>query len=109
MAKIAFRSALAAVALGLAFAPAAQAANNCRIQVSSGKCIFVTAAQMTPPDFIVGQEFPVYEHNMVLDVDRYSLKPVDGAWRYYKTGGDIYKVSTDDYTVLEIIRNAPRR
>jgi|SRR5690606_5980809 hypothetical protein len=83
-------------------------AQNCRVDVRSGKCIFVPAGQQTPPDFAVGDSFPVYDHSMILNIDRYDLPPVDGAWRYYKSGPDIYKVETGTYRVLAILRHAGR-
>lgn len=97
--------AILALAAGAAFPATAQ---NCRVDVGSGKCIFVPAGQQTPPDFAVGDSFPVYEHSMILDVDRYDLPPVDGAWRYYKSGPDIYKVETGTQRVLDILRRAGR-
>jgi hypothetical protein len=84
-------------------------AQNCRVDKTTRKCIFVPASQRTPPDFAVGDVFPIYEHSMVMDIDRYGLKPVDGPWRYYKSGPDIYRVAVEGYKVLEIIRNARRR
>ncbi|SPH17669.1 hypothetical protein DEA8626_01193 [Defluviimonas aquaemixtae] len=84
-------------------------AQNCRIHVDTGKCIFIPADQRVKPDFAVGDTFPVYEHSMLINLDRYKLPPVNGAWRYYKSGYDIYRVDANDYTVLEIIRNARSR
>lgn len=94
---------LATMASGPAFA------QNCRIDTTTRKCIFVPKAQQTPPDFTVGDVFPVYEHSMLLDIDSYGLKPVDGPWRYYKSGPDIYRVAVEGYKVLEVIRTARRR
>jgi len=95
-------------ALVHAIAPDVAAAQNCRIDIRSGKCIFIAAGQRTPPDFAVGDEFPIYEHNMLLDIDRYDLPPVDGPWRYYKSGFDIYKVDVNTNRVLDILRRAAR-
>ncbi len=94
---------LAALSAGTAIA------DNCRIDTGTGKCIFVPMSDRTKPDFAVGDVFPIYDYSMLMDIDRYGLKPVDGSWRYYKSGSDIYKVSTEGYKVLEIIRNARRR
>lgn len=84
-------------------------AQNCRIDTTTRKCIFVPKSQQTPPDFTVGDVFPVYDHSMLLDIDGYGLKPVNGPWRYYKSGPDIYRVAVDGYKVLEVIRTARRR
>ncbi len=81
---------------------------NCRIDLRSGKCIFVAAGHQTPPDFAVGDSFPVYDHSMILDIDRYGLPPVDGPWRYYRSGADIYKVETRTNRVIDILRYAGR-
>jgi hypothetical protein len=102
------RALVLSVVLASLMIPAAEA-QNCRVDRTTRKCIFVPASQRTPPDFAVGDVFPIYDFSMLMDLDRYGLKPVDGAWRYYKSGTDIYRVSTDGYTVLEIIRNARRR
>lgn len=85
------------------------AADNCRIDTTTRKCIFVPQSERTLPDFAVGDVFPVYDYSMVMDIDRYGLDPVDGPWRYYRSGPDIYKVSVNGYKVLAIIRNARRR
>ena len=106
MSRCLFAMAVLAVVAQL---PAPAAAQNCRIHIATGKCIFLPASQRTPPDFAVGDTFPIYEHSMILDIDRYGLPPVDGPWRYYRSGTDIYRVSTEGYRVLEIIRNARRR
>jgi hypothetical protein len=98
------------LALLLVALPLAQAeARNCRVDTTTRKCIFVPKSQQTPPDFSVGDVFPIYEHSMLLDIDRYGLKPVDGPWRYYRSGPDIYRVAVDGYKVLEVIRTARRR
>ncbi|MCA0274355.1 MAG: hypothetical protein LCH69_20115 [Proteobacteria bacterium] len=98
------------LALLIATLPFAGAeAQNCRVDTTTRKCIFVPKSQQRPPDFTVGDVFPVYEHSMLLDIDSYGLKPVDGPWRYYKSGPDIYRVAVDGYKVLEVIRTARRR
>lgn len=81
---------------------------NCRIDTSSGKCIFVKAGQQSRPDFAVGDRFPVYDHSMIIDIDRYGLPPVDGPWRYYRSGADIYKVEMHTDRVIDILRDAGR-
>ncbi|MCB2110819.1 MAG: hypothetical protein H6895_09050 [Defluviimonas sp.] len=103
-----FRAALA-TGLALALAAAVPAGANCRILKETGKCIFVPKAARHVPDFAVGDAFPVYKFSMLIDIDRYGLKPVDGAWRYYKSGPDIYRVDATTYRVLEIIQGYRRR
>jgi hypothetical protein len=95
--------------LPMVAAPEFAVAQNCRIDVGTGKCIFVPGAEQRKPDFTVGDKFPVYEHNMLINIDRYGLPPVDGNWRYYRSGIDIYRVDAQNYTVLEVIRNAGLR
>ena len=90
----------------LVSAPLSANAQNCRIQIGTGKCVFIPWDERTKPDFSVGDKFPIYEHSMLLNIERYGLPPVDGAWRYYRSGYDIYRVDANDYTVLEVIRNA---
>jgi hypothetical protein len=98
------------VTLALLCLPMAGAeAQNCRVDKTTRKCIFVPLSQRTLPDFAVGDVFPIYEHSMIMDIDRYGLKPVDGPWRYYISGTDIYRVSVEGHEVIEIIRNARRR
>lgn len=98
-----------ALALG-AMPPAVAKAQtqNCRIHKATGKCVFVPGAQRVAPDFAVGEVFPVYEHSMLLDIDRYDLPPVSGAWRYYKSGFHIYKVDAGTYRVLDIVKTVRR-
>jgi hypothetical protein len=55
------------------------------------------------PDYAVGQAFPIYDHNMLIDPTRYGLPPVTGPWRYYKTETATYRVSASDGTVLEVM------
>ncbi|MCB2115716.1 MAG: hypothetical protein KDE00_05290 [Rhodobacteraceae bacterium] len=98
-----FRAICLSVALAtLSFGPAG--AQNCRIHKLTGKCINVPASQQVKPDFDVGDEFPVYERSMLMNIDRYGLAPVNGSWRYYKSGYHIYKVDVDTSRVLEIVK-----
>ena len=53
-----------------------------------------------------GDDFPVYEHSMLMDLRRYDLPPVDGPWRYYKIAGVIYKVSSQTHQVIEVVGRA---
>ena len=98
---------VAVLSLGLV-GPTAVVAQNCRIHKTTGKCIFVPGGQQLRPDFAVGDDFPIYEHSMLMNIDRYGLPPVDGAWRYYKAGHFIYKVDANSYHVLEIVRTVQR-
>lgn len=93
---------------GLA-APGPAAAQNCRIHVATGKCIYIPGSQRREPDFSVGDTFPVYQQSMLMNIDRYGLPPVDGNWRYYRFGPHIYRVGADDHRVLGIIYNFRRR
>ena len=81
---------------------------NCRIHVETGKCVFVAQSERTAPEFSVGDDFPIYDHSMVIDIDRLGLPPVDGSWRYYKTGTDVYRVDAQSFKVLAVIRNVRR-
>lgn len=95
-------AAIAAMPFGSAMA------QNCRIHKLTGKCISVPASQQVKPDFDVGDDFPVYEHSMLLDIDRYGLPPVSGSWRYYKSGYHIFKVDVETSRVLEIVKTVRR-
>ena len=97
---------LAFVGLSVAMPATAQ---NCRIHLSTGKCISIPGSQRTKPDFSVGDTFPVYEQSMLMNIDRYGLPPVDGNWRYYRFGPHIYRVGVENHRVLGIIYNFRRR
>lgn len=84
------------------------AAQNCRIHKQTGKCINVPASQQVKPDYAVGEDFPIYDHSMLVNIDRYGLPPVDGMWRYYKSGHHIYKVDAQDHRVLDIVKTVRR-
>lgn len=81
-------------------------AQACSLATSAGKCVAVPPSQQTTPGYAVGDVFPVYEHNMVLNTERHGLAPVDGSWRYYEQGSAIYRVSVHDHRVLEVIPHA---
>ncbi len=55
------------------------------------------------PAYAVGDPFPVCRSNMIIDVDRHGLPPVDGGWRYHAAGGDILRVDSRDFIVIEVI------
>ena len=56
------------------------------------------------PRFAVGDDFPIYDHSMLMDLNRYDLSPVDGHWRYYIVEGIIYKVDPTSKTVIEVVK-----
>ena len=59
-----------------------------------------------PPGYAVGDEFPIYQYSMIMDLRRYGLEKVTGNWRYYKVDNVIYKVNPDTRTVMEIVKRA---
>lgn len=59
-----------------------------------------------PATYAVGEDFPVYEQSMLMDLRRYDLPPVDGPWRYYLRDGYIYKVSAQTAKVIEVVGRA---
>ncbi|MBC7146148.1 MAG: hypothetical protein H5U24_12190 [Thioclava marina] len=79
----------------------------CKVE-RNGVSRWVLQGQMQP-DFKVGEIFPVYDHSMVMNLNRYDLPPVTGAWRYYVVRGVIYKVGADSHKVLEVMGRAIRR
>ena len=85
------------------------AAQTCLTQSATAKCVVIPVEQRSQPDFAVGDAFPIYDHSMLLDIERYGLPPVDGAWRYYKADYVVYRVDATDHRVLEVIRNFRRR
>ncbi|WP_295537022.1 hypothetical protein [uncultured Thioclava sp.] len=54
-------------------------------------------------DFKVGDAFPVYQHSMLMDLRRYKLPAVTGAWRYYVLRGTIYRVDNATKKVIEVV------
>ena len=56
------------------------------------------------PRYAVGETFPIYDHSMLMDLNRYDLPPVDGPWRYYIVEGVIYKVDPISKTVIEVVK-----
>lgn len=55
------------------------------------------------PAYAVGDAFPVYEHNILIDPPRYGLPPVNGNWRYYRANGHTYKVDSQSFAVLDVV------
>ncbi|MBC7138326.1 MAG: hypothetical protein H5U17_06165 [Defluviimonas sp.] len=60
-------------------------------------------AEPSRPAYAVGDAFPVYEHNMLIDPPRHGLPPVSGNWRYYRAEGHTYKVDSQSFAVLEVV------
>lgn len=56
--------------------------------------------------FRVGDSFPVYQHNMLIDPPRYGLPAVSGNWRYYRVKGVTYKVDAASLQVMEVVETA---
>lgn len=95
-------------------APAPEAAAECRVLASTGDRFCKEGnrwvlANARAPELAVGDLFPVYEHSMLMDLDRYDLPPVDGPWRYYLRGGVIYKVAAATAEVIEVVGPARGR
>jgi hypothetical protein len=96
----------AAVVIVGCIAPLAASAEDCGTAGSTAKCLIVPQSARTAPDFTVGEVFPVYDHSMLIDIERFGLPPVNGLWRYYRYGTTIYRVDAQNFRVLEVIRNA---
>lgn len=94
--------------------PAPAAAAECRVLTSTGDRFCKEGnrwvlANARAPELAVGDIFPVYDHSMLMDLDRYDLPPVDGPWRYYLRGGVIYKVAAATAEVIEVVGPARGR
>lgn len=114
------RSAFATLACSLLFAAPlvaeapAPAPSECKVLEATGDrfCKYGNRWHLEnarAPAFAVGDAFPVYEHNMLMDLRRYNLPAVDGPWRYYLRDGTIYKVDANTATVREVVGRAKRR
>ena len=96
------------VAMSVCAPVAAQDAPECRVLSATGdrfckegnRWILSNARQ---PAYQVGDDFPVYELSMLMDLDRYGLPAVDGLWRYYLLDRVIYKVSAQTAKVIEVV------
>lgn len=64
---------------------------------------FIRPTESTSPRFAVGDAFPIYDYNMLIDPPRYGLPPVDGRWRYYEVAGTIYRVDPREERVIGIV------
>lgn len=106
---ISFASALGRISLSLGLLALSTPVNAaCSLDAGGAKCVAVPAAQQTASRYTVGDAFPVYEANMIIDVDRYGLPPVDGTWRYYAAGADIVRVDARSYQVIEVLPSVRR-
>lgn len=93
---------------------AAQEPSECKVLQATGDrfCKFGNRWRLmnpAPAQFAVGDDFPVYEQSMLMDLRRYGLPPVDGPWRYYLRDGFVYKVSAQSAKVIEVVGRAQSR
>ncbi|WP_406720947.1 hypothetical protein RPE78_00585 [Thioclava litoralis] len=80
----------------------------CRVPGTQGvRGRWVLQAQKAP-EFAVGDDFPIYQHSMLMDLRRYDLPNVDGDWRYYKVGRHIYRVDARTKKVLSVVEGSFR-
>ncbi len=98
----------------LTLAPSLARAEECRIMQSTGDRFCKQGNRWVlqnarAPDYAVGDPFPVYDHSMLMELDRYGLAPVDGPWRYYLVNRMIYKVAADSHLVIEVVGPARSR
>lgn len=86
-------------------APCVLALHETTIGPTGAKHIRVTPAATPAPgsDFAVGDTFPIYDHNMLIDPPRYGLPAVTGNWRYYRAEGVTYRVDAATHAVLEVM------
>ncbi|MEI4486313.1 hypothetical protein V8J36_08925 [Frigidibacter sp. MR17.14] len=73
------------------------------------KRIVVPASQKHLPAFQIGDDFPVYKHNILMDPPRYGLPAVNGNWRYYRVEGDTYRVDAASLKVIEVVDTSANR
>jgi hypothetical protein len=60
------------------------------------------------PAFAVGDVFPVQDHSLLMDPERYDLPPVDGPWRYYQVDFEVFRVDNATQRVLEVVTDGNR-
>lgn len=65
----------------------------------------VLTVEVQPPDFAVGDLFPVDKHSLLMNPTRYGLPGSDGTWRYYALDGTVYRVDTATAEIIEVIRD----
>lgn len=80
--------------------PCALALNDAAATAPGPKRLRVEPAK---PAYAVGDAFPVYQHNILIDPPRYGLPPVNGNWRYYRADGHTYKVDAQSFAVMDIV------
>jgi hypothetical protein len=61
-----------------------------------------------PPVFAKGDVFPVTEHSILMNPERYGLPPVDGLWRYYQVDHEVFRVDNATHQVLEVVTEGNR-
>lgn len=61
-----------------------------------------------PPAFAEGEVFPVNDHNILMNPERYGLPPVDGEWRYYQIEHEVFRVDNATRRVLEVVSDGNR-
>jgi hypothetical protein len=61
-----------------------------------------------PPAFAQGEVFPVDQHNILMNPERYGLPPVDGPWRYYRIEHEVFRVDNATQEVLEVVTDGNR-
>lgn len=62
-----------------------------------------------PPAFAQGALFPVADHNILMNPERFGLPPVDGNWRYYQVEYEVFRVDAKTNRVLEVVKDGNRR
>ncbi len=79
---------------------------GCTIAIAGTRCVIIPAEDrvaitpgMTLPD----------EGRIVLNPDYYGLPAVDGFWRYYSIGREIYRVRPDTLEILERVNGGNRQ
>lgn len=77
----------------------------CALPVEEAPTRKVLKVKPTVTPYLVGDLFPTEERSLLMDPARYGLQPSDGSWRYYATGGVVYRVENGSGLVLEVIRS----
>jgi hypothetical protein len=61
-----------------------------------------------PPAYAQGEVFPVNDHSLLMNPERYGLPPVDGPWRYYQIDHEVFRVDNATQRVLEVVTGGNR-